>query len=102
MGINGAALSTLIVVAIFTFLKIIYIKSKLNLSPYSFNSVKTLLIIGSLFLIFENISFPFNGISLILINSLITVLVYTLVVYYSNLSRTLNKFLVKVLAKLRF
>ena len=102
MGINGAALSTLIVVAIFTFLKIIYIKSKLNLSPYSFNSVKTLLIIGSLFLIFENISFPFKGVCLIIINSLITVLVYTLVVYYLNLSGTLNKFIMKVLTKLRF
>ena len=102
MGINGAALSTLIVVAVFTFLKIIYIKSKLNLSPYSFNSVKTLLIIGSLFLIFENISFPFKGISLIIINSLIIGLVYTLIVYYSNLSGTLNKFIRNVLSKLRF
>ena len=102
MGINGAALSTLIVVAVFTFLKIIYLKSKLNLSPYSFNSVKTLLIIGSLFLIFENISFPFKGISLIIINSLIIGLVYTLIVYYSNLSGTLNKFLRNALSKLRF
>ena len=102
MGINGAALSTLIVVAIFTFLKIIYLKSKLNLSPYSFNSVKTLFIIGSLFLIFENISFPFKGISLIITNSLIIGLVYTLVVYYLNLSGTLNKFLRNVLSKLRF
>lgn len=102
MGINGAALSTLIVVALFTFIKIIYLKSKLNLSPYSFNSVKTLFIIGSLFLIFENISFPFKGISLIIINSLIIGLVYTLVVYYSNLSGTLNKFLRNVLSKLRF
>ena len=102
MGINGAALSTLIVVAIFTFLKIIYIKSKLNLSPYSFNSVKTLLIIGSLFLIFEKITFPFKGISLIIINSIIIGLVYTLIVYYSNLSGTLNKFLRNVLSKLRF
>ena len=102
MGINGAALSTLIVVAVFTFLKIIYLKSKLNLSPYSFSSVKTLFIIGSLFLIFENISFPFKGISLIIINSLIIGLVYTLVVYYSNLSGTLNKFLMNVLSKLRF
>ena len=102
MGINGAALSTLIVVAVFTFLKIIYLKSKLNLSPYSFNSVKTLFIIGSLFLIFENISFPFKGISLIIINSLIIGLVYTLVVYYSNLSGTLNKFLRNLLSKLRF
>jgi len=102
MGINGAALSTLIVVTVFTFLKIIYLKSKLNLSPYSFNSVKTLFIIGSLFLIFENISFPFKGISLIIINSLIIGLVYTLVVYYSNLSGTLNKFLRNVLSKLRF
>ena len=102
MGIDGAALSTLIVVAVFTFLKIIYLKSKLNLSPYSFSSVKTLFIIGSLFLIFENISFPFKGISLIIINSLIIGLVYTLVVYYSNLSGTLNKFLMNVLSKLRF
>ena len=102
MGINGAALSTLIVVAVFTFFKIIYLKSKLNLSPYSFNSIKTLFIIGSLFLIFENISFPFKGISLIIINSLIIGLVYTLVVYYSNLSGTLNKFLMNVLSKLRF
>lgn len=102
MGINGAALSTLIVVALFTFIKIIYIKSKLNLSPFSFNSIKTLLIIGSLFLIFDNISFPFKGMSLIIINSLIIGFVYTFVVYYANLSGTLNKFLRNFLAKLRF
>jgi len=102
MGINGAALSTLIVVALFTFLKIIYIKYKLNLSPYSYNSIKTLLIIGLLFLIFENFSFPFKGISLIIINSLIIGFVYTLIVYYANLSGTLNKFLRNALTKLGF
>ena len=68
-----------------------------------FNLVENLILFGIfLFLIFENISFPFKGISLIIINSLIIGLVYTLVVYYSNLSGTLNKFLMNVLSKLRF
>ena len=42
------------------------------------------------------------GISLIIINSLIIGLVYTLAVYYSNLSGTLNKFIRNILTKLRF
>ena len=41
-SINGAALSTLIVVFVFTVLKTLYIKIKLNISPYSTNSIKVL------------------------------------------------------------
>ena len=53
-SINGAALSTLLVVSIFTIVKIIYIKFKLNISPYSVHSLKVLLIICYLFIFYLN------------------------------------------------
>jgi O-antigen/teichoic acid export membrane protein len=39
-GINGAAISTFIVLLIFTVLKIIYIRYKVKLQPFNFNSIK--------------------------------------------------------------
>ena len=49
-SINGAALSTLIVVAIFTLVKVIYIKFKLKIMPYSIHSIKVLAIIVLIFI----------------------------------------------------
>ena len=102
-SINGAALSTLLVVSIFTFIKIIYIKFKLNISPYSAQSLKVLLIIGTIYLAFEFIAFRFSNIIEILINSLIIVTIYSFLIYKSKTSVSINNFINNLLGgKLRF
>ena len=39
-GINGAAISTLIVLIFFTILKVLYINYKLKIQPYNYNTIK--------------------------------------------------------------
>ena len=102
-SINGAALSTLLVVSIFTFIKIIYIKFKLNIIPYSAHSLKVLLIIGTIYLAFEFIAFSFSNIIEILINSLLIVTIYSFLIYKSKTSLSINNFINNLLGgKLRF
>ena len=92
-SINGAALSTLLVVSIFTFVKIIYIKIKLNISPYSFHSIKVLLIICAVFFMFEIIEFNFSSLIEIMINSLLIAAIYSFLIYKSKSSETINSFI---------
>ena len=92
-SINGAALSTLLVVSIFTFVKIIYIKFKLNISPYSFHSLKVLLIICAVFFMFEIIEFNFSSLIEIIINSLLIAAIYSFLIYKSKSSEAINGFI---------
>ena len=92
-SINGAALSTLLVVSIFTFVKIIYIKFKLNISPYSFHSLKVLLIICAVFFMFEIIEFNFSSLIEIIINSLLIAAIYSFLIYKSKSSEAINSFI---------
>ena len=56
-SINGAALSTLIVISLFTFFKIIYLKYKLNIVPYSYNTFKVFVLIVFLFFLVNLLDF---------------------------------------------
>ena len=48
-GINGAAISTFIVLLSFTFLKVLYIHHKTKIQPYKFNSIKVLILIALIY-----------------------------------------------------
>tara|TARA_B100000427_G_scaffold104591_1_gene86640 strand:- start:1303 stop:2052 length:750 start_codon:yes stop_codon:yes gene_type:complete len=101
-SINGAALSTLLVVSIFTIVKIIYIKFKLNISPYSVHSLKVLLIICAIYFLFEFIAFSFSNIVEILINTLLIAAIYSFLIYKSKSSEAINSFINNLLkGKLR-
>ncbi|PIB34791.1 hypothetical protein BFP72_04910 [Reichenbachiella sp. 5M10] len=49
-GINGAALGTLIAVAVFNLVKMIFIKWKFNITPFTLNTVKMLAIFAAVLL----------------------------------------------------
>ena len=51
IGINGAALATLIVVLVYGIIKIIFIKSKLNIQPFSRNTIKVLVVIMTIYFV---------------------------------------------------
>ena len=48
-GINGAAISTLIVLFLFTVLKVLYINFKLKIQPYNLNTIKIIVLISVLY-----------------------------------------------------
>ena len=106
-SINGAALSTLIVVSAFTLIKVIYIRFKLNIMPYSIHSLKVLGIILLIFILFgdndgdgrviyflfKNIDFEFPSLIKIALNSLLVALLYTIIIYKSKSSESINLFI---------
>ena len=101
-GINGAALSTLIVVLFFTGLKIVFIKHKLKISPYSINSLKVVSIIIVMFFAFQNFKITDNSILSIIIYSILISIIYTVVIYFMNVSEPINKLIKNIFSgKLR-
>lgn len=76
MGIEGAALATLIVVVIFGVIKVIYVKNKLGMHPFSKDTFIILLIILILFFAFYFISTSINPFLSILIKSIIITVVF--------------------------
>ena len=105
-SINGAALSTLIVVAFFTFIKILYIKYKLNIVPYSVQTLKVLGIILIMFFVFADkdgdgrlayfmfdyFDFELSNIFEIALNSILVLLLYLFLIYKTKSSDDINVF----------
>ena len=106
-SINGAALSTLIVVAVFTFIKVIYIKIKLKIMPYSIQSLKVLAIIlvlfllfgdkdgdgGAIYFLFDYLGLEFSNIIQIILNSSLILIIYLFMIYKSKSSESINRFI---------
>lgn len=91
MGIQGAALATLIVVALFSFLKIIYVNKKMNMQPFTPKTMMLLLIIAFLFMVFYFIDFPFNSYLNILIKSSLITVIFIFLVVKLKLSVDMNQ-----------
>ncbi len=80
MGINGAALSTLVVVLIYNSLKIWYVKAKFGILPFTDKTATLLGVIMAFFGLFYFWEFPFHPILNIILKSLVIGLLYLLVV----------------------
>lgn len=94
-GINGAALATLIVVAVFSTFKIIYIKQKLAIQPFTKNTSKVLLLIAFLFISFYFLNLNLHPILAISIKSILITIFYISVIYKMNVSQEVNNLLKK-------
>ena len=89
-GINGAAISTLIFLSVFTFLKVLFIKHKLKINPYNFNSIKIILIVMLMYLSISYVGFMHSAFIDIVLRSVIVSIIYIGLVYYLNLSTAIN------------
>ena len=101
-SINGAALSTLIVISFFTFCKIIYLKYKLNIVPYSYNTFRVLILILFLFFLVHPLDFGGNHLIEIIAKSIPVTIGYILLIYQMKVSGEINSFIKKTLSKLGF
>jgi O-antigen/teichoic acid export membrane protein len=95
-GNNGAALATLIVVAIFVLIRIFYVQNKLNIQPFSLKTIQVLLLVGVLFGVFKLINFNFNAFVNIAIRSAFVSVIYLFISYKLHLSQELNKMLKRI------
>jgi O-antigen/teichoic acid export membrane protein len=96
IGINGAALATLIVVLLFSTFKIIYIKQKLQMQPFTRKTIHVLLIVV-LFGSFYFIDFGLHPIMNIGMKTILISLIYIIVIYKLNISEEVNLLLNKYL-----
>ena len=95
MGIQGAALATFIVVAIFSVLKLLYVKLKMKIQPFTSKTIILLGIIGLLYLVFGFMSFPFNPFVNIIIKSSLLTFIFGFLVIRIKLSSEMNQMLRK-------
>jgi O-antigen/teichoic acid export membrane protein len=98
-GINGAAISTLIVLFSFTILKVFYINYKLNIQPYNRNTIKILLIVCALYLSINYIGFEYSALIDIVLRSLIVSIIYLGLIYYLGLSKNINQTIKSIFSK---
>ena len=92
-GINGAAISTFIVLLIFTVLKIIYIRYKVKLQPFNFNSIKIFTSILLIYFFNSYINLELSPLIEIIIRSVIILMTYFIIIYFFGLSKKMKDLL---------
>ena len=90
LGIDGAALATLIVVFVFSTIKIIYIQNKLNMQPFTFKTIIVLLLVFILFFGFYFWNFSFHPLLNILLKTVLLSFIYLLIVVKLNVSQDIT------------
>jgi O-antigen/teichoic acid export membrane protein len=99
IGINGAALATFIVIFLYSFIKIIYIKVKVNVQPFSLETLKILLSVCLFYGVFNFWNFNYHPIVNIFLNSSLIIVLYMVVVNKLNISKDLKELVMKFLRK---
>lgn len=98
IGINGAALATLVVVIVYSIFKIIYIKTKLNIQPFSIQTTKIIIVVLSIFALFYFWNFSFHPILNIALKSIIVGVIYLVLIKKLQISKDINSLVSKYLA----
>ncbi len=97
IGIDGAALATLIVVLLFSTFKLVYVQQKLKMQPFTKKTLIILIVISVLFFAFYFVEFPFYPLLNIIVKSLLVSIIYVLIIYRLNISEEVNVLLNKYL-----
>ena len=92
-GIDGAAISTFIVLLIFTVLKIIYIRYKVKLQPFNFNSIKIFTSILLIYFFNSYINLELSPLIEIIIRSIIILITYVFIIYFFGVSKKMKDLL---------
>ncbi|MBK5208996.1 MAG: polysaccharide biosynthesis C-terminal domain-containing protein [Flavobacteriaceae bacterium] len=99
VGIDGAAIATLIVVVVYSVIKIIYLKAKLNIQPFDINTIKLGIIISVIFAVFYFWNFNFHPIINIGLKGVIISILYFLLINKLQISKDISSFVAKYVAK---
>ena len=99
IGIDGAALATLIVMFSYVLIKVFYIQWKFKIQPFSQKTIIITAIIGILFFAFQFLNFNLHPISNIVLKSSCITLIYVFIVGRFKVSEELNAMFNKVILK---
>ena len=99
-GIDGAAMATAISVLLFNFIRLILIKVKINMHPFSLQTIKTIVLLFAMFFALNflpNSSYAFAD---IIWKSIVVVILFIPAVMYFNLSEDITAIVKELKAKL--
>lgn len=100
-GIEGSAFATLLTVAIYNTVKLVFVVKKMNLYPFTNKTVYSLIILAVCFLLFYFWDFPFHAVINIGLKSTLLGSLYVFLIYKANLSEEINGVIQKWLKKLK-
>ncbi|SHH62334.1 lipopolysaccharide biosynthesis protein [Winogradskyella jejuensis] len=89
-GIEGSAMATFLAIVIYNTLKLIFVRIKLNIQPFSLASFKVLVLVAVLGLALYWVDFPLNPIVGIVLKSILVSLLYCFTVYKLDISEDIN------------
>ncbi len=101
LGINGAALALLLVVAASSLARYLLILAKMKLSPFTKGHLLVLIIGTATYLLFSYLEFSMEPALNIIVRSILTTAFFGFTVYFSNVSEEVNAIIDKLLVKLR-
>ena len=96
-GIEGSAFATFLAVFIYNTIKIIFVKQKFNMQPFTLSSLKIIVTLIILFLVFYFWIFPFHPIINITLKSALIALLYFITIYKLNVSEDISSQIKKYL-----
>ena len=96
-GINGAGLATFIAIVIYNTIKIIFVKQKFNMLPFTSETLKITILLIILVNGFYFWDFPFNAYLNIALKSIVLGIVYGFLIYKLNVSEDISEAIRKFL-----
>ncbi|MEE9364983.1 MAG: oligosaccharide flippase family protein [Cellulophaga sp.] len=96
-GINGAAFATLLAMCCYNTVKLMYIKRKFKMHPFTVDTLKVFAILLGTSGLFYFYPFSFNPIINIVLKSSLIVVSFTWIIYKLNISEDINDILRKLL-----
>ena len=94
-GINGAAYATFLVILIMNSLKLYLVNLKFKIHPYSYDTLKIVILTTFIYIIFYNLNLTFDPVISIAVKSTLILILYTLAAYIFKLSDDVNIFIDK-------
>ena len=100
MGLEGAALASFVSILIFNLVKLIFVKLKFGILPFTSATFKVFATLVLLAVLFDLLQFQFHPIINIGLKSLLIVVMYVGILYRFNISEDVTGFLSKWLKKI--
>jgi O-antigen/teichoic acid export membrane protein len=98
-GLNGAALATFLAIVLYNTVKLVYVKSKFGIVPFTIESLKVFGILVVLGIAFYFLDVPFHPIVNIVIKGVLATLLFLAVLYKLRISEDINRVLQRFMSK---
>ena len=100
-GIVGSAFATLLSITLYSVAKLMFVVKRLNLYPFTHQTLYSIAITFALFILFYFWQFPFHPIVGIVLKSILVTILYVYLNYKFVISIEINRFLDSILIKLK-